>query len=260
MKSIEPAKRSPDESLTPSIRDFWERNVNAEQVFGRSISPHARGESGYFADLSRQRFRSHRHLRAWINTMQAGQSVLEIGCGVGLDAYEMARRGVQLTAADLTTVAVQTARRRFQSEQLPGQFVCTDAGHLPFPDHQFDCVYSFGVLHHAADTQQCIQEVWRVLKPGGVARIMLYNRHSINEWVHQVTRIPFEEKNECCPVARRFSRAEIQAMFSAFGRLEMHLDFVFGEGYGFLFRSTPRWLYNVLSRYLGWHWMITALK
>src|SRR5205085_12269324 len=57
-----------------------------------------------------------------------------------------------------------------------------------FPDATFDVVYSNGVLHHTPDTQRAIDEVHRVLRPGGVAKVMLYNKSSIYYWLHLMFR------------------------------------------------------------------------
>jgi ubiquinone/menaquinone biosynthesis C-methylase UbiE len=260
MRKIEPVEPDASDATAGRIRDFWTRNVNAETLFGHKVSGHERGDPQYFADLESQRYRSHRHLPAWIDEMVPGRSVLEIGCGVGLDAHRMAARGLKVTAVDLTDVAVATARQRFEREDLGAQFLAADATRLPFPDNSFDYVYSFGVLHHAQDTAATIREVHRVLKPGGEARIMLYHRHSLNELAHRILRVPFEERGELCPVVRRFTRTEVRELFAAFASVEQHLDFVYGEGYGRVFRLTPRWLYDSLSRVVGWHIMIRARK
>lgn len=53
-----------------------------------------------------------------------------------------------------------------------------DAEALPFLDESHDVVYSWGVLHHSPDTPRAIDEVWRVLRRGGEARIMVYHKHS----------------------------------------------------------------------------------
>lgn len=90
--------------------------------------------------------------------------------------------------------------------------------------------------------------------------IMLYNRRSLNDVAHRLSRIPFEERDELCPVLRRFSIAEVRGMLKDFSRIDIHLDHVFGEGYGPVFRWTPRWLYDFLSKYWGWHIMIRATK
>ncbi|MGB1109005.1 MAG: class I SAM-dependent methyltransferase [Gammaproteobacteria bacterium] len=260
MKEIEPVKPDIDAETVGDIKEFWTRNVNAEELMGRRVSDHERGNSAYFEDLEAQRYRSHKHLKPWIEGMKPGHSVLEVGCGIGMDSHTMAIHGLGVTGIDLTEVAVDTARRRFQQEALPGTFQQGDATVLDFADESFDYVYSFGVLHHTQNTEQSIREAYRVLKPGGEARIMLYNRHSLNEFVHRLTRIPFEDADELCPVVRRFTRAEVREMFSQFAEVEIHKDFVFGEGYGMVFKLTPAPLYRLLSRTLGWHLMIQARK
>lgn len=54
-----------------------------------------------------------------------------------------------------------------------------DAENLPYDNGFFDIVYSWGVLHHSPDTPKAIAEVFRVLKPGGVAKIMIYHKYSL---------------------------------------------------------------------------------
>jgi ubiquinone/menaquinone biosynthesis C-methylase UbiE len=116
------------------------------------------------------------------------------------------------------------------------------------------------VLHHAANTEKTIREVHRVLKPRGEALIMLYHRRSLNELVHRLLRVPFEERDELCPVVRRFTRDEVRGMFAQFSSVDIAVEYLFGEGYGALFRVIPRWLYDMLSRHIGWHLMIRGRK
>lgn len=260
MKKIEPVEVEKTTDLITDVRDFWTRNVNAERLFGKKVSEHERGSLEYFADLEQQRFRSHRHLLPWIRTMISGKSVLDVGCGIGLDSYAMQKQGLDVTAIDLTDVAVQAAHKRFVTTNADGKFCVTNAEHLPFNNNSFDYVYSFGVMHHAPNTERCIEEAYRVLKKGGEAKIMLYHRHSLNELMHRILRVPFEEKDELCPVVRRFTKKEIRQMFKSYSSVDIEPQYVFGEGYGMVFRLTPLWLYKILSRVAGWHLLITAVK
>ncbi len=216
MKKLEDFQRQPEAGLTDSIRAFWSKNVNAERLMGRSVTSFKRGEETYFKDLAEQRYRSHRHLMPWIQSMEPENTVLEIGCGVGLDCFEMAKQGMKVTAIDLTDVAIETVKKHFQDNNLQGKFRTANAEELPFPDNHFDYVYSFGVLHHAANTKLCINEALRVVKPGGTVKIMLYHRYSLNELVHRILRVPFEEKDELCPVVRRYTKKEVRDMFIKF--------------------------------------------
>lgn len=260
MKSIEPTDPEKSSYLLEDVRDFWSRNVNAERIYGRQVTEQERGSAAYFADLETQRYRSHRHLLPSITSMAPGSSVLEIGCGIGLDSFTMAKHGLEVTAIDLTEVAVETARTRFEKAGLRAAFQVANAEEIPYMDDTFDYVYSFGVLHHVPDTERALSEVYRVLKPGGETRIMLYHRHSLNELVHRLTKVPFEDKDELCPVVRRYTRSEVRDIFGQFSDVALQLEYAFGEGYGALFRVTPQWVYNWLSRHYGWHIMIRAIK
>jgi ubiquinone/menaquinone biosynthesis C-methylase UbiE len=261
VRSIEPARADASTpGLTGRVADFWSRNVNAERIMGREVSGHVRGSEDYFRDLEAQRYRSHRHLTEWIGSMRPGAHVLEVGCGIGLDSAQMAKGGLRVTGMDLTQIGAQTANARAQAHGWPASYLCADGEHLPFKDRTFDYVYSFGVMHHASDTQRCIDEAHRVLRDGGQALIMLYHRHSLNEAVHRLVRVPFEERDELCPVVRRFTRAEVRSMFGRFKSVRVHADFLYGEGYGALFRWTPRVIYDALSRLVGWHLMIRAAR
>jgi len=257
-KMVEPHDPPADESLTPDIKEFWTGNVNAERLYGQAVTSGERGDARYFRDLEAQRYRTHYHIKPFIARLQPGCSVLEIGCGVGLDTWQLVQRGLRVTAVDLTEVAVETARRRFREDEV--RFEVADACSLPFADATFDYVYSFGVLHHTADTDKSVQEAHRVLKPGGEAFVMLYHRRSLNELVHRLLRVPFEEKDAACPIVRRYTRAEIAELFGAFSGVSVEVEYLFGEGYGAAYRLMPAPLYRFLSRRWGWHLMIQARR
>ena len=105
--------------------------------------------------------------------------VLEVGCGMGCMASNWASHGARVTAIDLNPVAVAQTTRRFDVFGLKGDIREADAERLPFADNSFDYVYSWGVLHHTPGIRQAIEEIYRVLRPGGRVGFMLYNRASI---------------------------------------------------------------------------------
>lgn len=109
----------------------------------------------------------------------SGKRVLEIGCGAGIDSAEFARNGAIVTSTDFTERAVKSTRELLAEAGLPADVHQADATSLPFEDNFFDCVYSFGVLHHIPPIDDALAEIKRVLKPGGQLMVMLYHKDSL---------------------------------------------------------------------------------
>jgi 2-polyprenyl-3-methyl-5-hydroxy-6-metoxy-1,4-benzoquinol methylase len=105
----------------------------------------------------------------------AGRSVLEIGCGMGLHSELMVRAGAKLTAIDISDTSVEATTRRLALRHLCANVMQMDARALEFPDATFDFVWSWGVIHHSAQTALIIKEIHRVIRSGGETRIMVYN-------------------------------------------------------------------------------------
>ena len=92
-------------------------------------------------------------------------------------------QGACVTACDLTRRATHLTRARLAIDRLPVAITRGDAVELPFEASSFDFVWSWGVIHHSRDPERCVAEIARVLRPGGEARVMVYNRDSIGYWV-----------------------------------------------------------------------------
>src|SRR5262249_3697640 len=97
-----------------------------------------------------------------------GKAVLDYGCGHGMAAVVVARRGARVTAFDLSEDYPAEARRRAAANSVTIDFVEADAHHLPFADASFDAIWGNAILHHL-DLAVAGQEIKRVLKPNGVA-------------------------------------------------------------------------------------------
>jgi SAM-dependent methyltransferase len=97
-----------------------------------------------------------------------GQSVLDYGCGHGMAAVVLARRGARLTAFDLSPMYLHEARRRAEANGVSIYFVQADGERLPFANASFDRIWGNAILHHV-DLEIAGRELARVLKPGGVA-------------------------------------------------------------------------------------------
>ncbi|MBV9358223.1 MAG: class I SAM-dependent methyltransferase [Chloroflexi bacterium] len=103
-----------------------------------------------------------------------GLRVLEVGCGLGSDGARFARHGAAYVGLDLTDPAARLTLQKLRAYRLAGATLQGDAERLPFRDGAFDLAYSWGVIHHTPDTEACVDEMWRVLRPEGRLILMLY--------------------------------------------------------------------------------------
>jgi SAM-dependent methyltransferase len=115
-----------------------------------------------------------------------GRDVLEIGCGTGVHARLLAEAGANVSAVDLTPTAVELTRRRLALHGLEADVREADAEQLPYDDATFDFVWSWGVIHHSSDTERVLDEIARVLRPGGRFAFMVYHRSSVTFWLNYV--------------------------------------------------------------------------
>jgi SAM-dependent methyltransferase len=108
-----------------------------------------------------------------------GDRLLDLGCGGGRHAFEAARRGARVVAMDTDRAELDRVAAMFaamaEAGEIPdggsGATVSGDATRIPFPDGTFDTVIAAEVLEHLPADQQAMNEIARVLRPGGVAAV-----------------------------------------------------------------------------------------
>ena len=138
-------------------------------------------DRAFFDRVERERYRDQYWMRDVFDYESfRGKRVLEIGVGLGTDLKQFARAGAECYGADITDTHLELTARNFELEGLSVDLHKADATRLPFPDGFFDCVYSFGVIHHIPDADAAVSEVTRVLKSGGIFQVAVYHRFSIH--------------------------------------------------------------------------------
>jgi len=180
-----------------------------------------------------------------------GSSVLDIGCGPGIWTRELCRRGFKVTAIDLTSTAVEITRASLAHRVYQARVQVGDAEQLPFPDASFDGAVSHGAIHHTPNTERCVKEISRVLRPGGIAVVSVYYRNLVlrspfltrvtslllKRWVglpgrgrgqmlesgdsEEIIRLYDGADN---PLGKAFTRAELVRMFHAASMQVAHVD------------------------------------
>lgn len=178
-----------DDAAKRNIQKWW--GDLYEQLYGETDRDLTPGRLSELVDSFEDLMKIRRHLAVVEMPLAelVGKTVLEIGPGGGGHSCLFKKHGAKVIVADITPERALSATRKLSlMAGPPSAGFNADGENLPFSDNSFDIVYSNGVLHHSEDTDKCIDEVYRVLKPGGKAVIMLYSRHSAIFWLNIVPR------------------------------------------------------------------------
>jgi SAM-dependent methyltransferase len=159
------------------VHDFWNESSCGEILYLKS--PNQPTQEQYLTQ-SEIRYKLEPEIIGLADFLSTkNKRVLEIGVGLGADHQKFAEAGADLYGIDLTERAISHTRKRFELFGLYSHLSIGDAEKLSFENDFFDQVYSWGVLHHTPNTQEAFNEVYRILKKGGVAKIMIYYKWSL---------------------------------------------------------------------------------
>lgn len=158
------------------IKKFWNENP-----VGSNFITYEEGKE-FYEKYDAFRYRTEGHILSELDKIDfKNKKVLEIGLGQGADSMQIINRGAIYYGIDLTEESVRRVKKRFELYKLPYQdVVIGNAEKLPFDSDFFDIVYSHGVIHHAENIYNIVDEIHRVLKKNGTAVIMLYHKSSFN--------------------------------------------------------------------------------
>ena len=256
------------------VQDQWDNNPCGSH-YAKDAPRHT---LEWFLEVERYRYEEY---APWMyETMEfakhSGELVLEIGGGMGTDHAQFAKPGAITTDIDLSSGHLALAQENFRLRGLTGTFVHHDAETLPFPDASFDIVYSNGVIHHTPNTQHVVDEIYRVLKPGGKAIVMVYAENSLHYWRGLVTELGLRQhlletfsmgeimsrhveitENDARPLVKVYTKQRLHNLFSRFGRTSIvQRQMVAAE----IPRSLSWIPLPLLGKMMGWNLIIKAQK
>lgn len=162
--------RTPEFLALRSTQEFWDANP---------CGSHAK-----FHKQKKQRYAMEPWLPAVLQHIATSyRSLLEVGCGQGIDSTLFCAGmapGSRYIGIDYSPNSVEVARHNAQllKDKLAvvPEYQVGNAEAIDFPDDMFAAVYSMGVLRHTANEAKAIEEIRRVLEPGGKAYICLYRK------------------------------------------------------------------------------------
>ena len=246
--------------MIEKIQDYWNHRIHDLEM-----TDHPVGSKAFFDDLDDYRFDKLHYLPQLVDFSSfRGQRVLEVGCGIGTDLVRFARGGALVTGVDLAPTAIELARKNFQLHGVePEELRVANGEALPYADDSFDVVYGHGVVQYTANAPQLIRECHRVLKPGGTAVFMVYNRVSWLNALSKVMNVALE--HEDAPVLKKYSIAEFRELLQPFKQVRivperfpvksrLHKGWK-GVAFNTMFVGTFNALPRAWVRPLGWHLM-----
>ncbi len=252
---------------TPSsadVRRYWDAHIH-----DLDVTSHAPGTPGFFADLDAYHFEKLHHLLRLVDfDAWRGRTVLDAGCGAGVEVVRFARGGARVIGLDLSERAIELAAKNLTAQSLTAALVVGDAESLALASESVDFVYAHGLVQYAADDRRAVAECYRVLRPGGTAIFQVYNRISWLNALSKVMRTPLE--HEDAPVLRRYSAAELRALVAPFAKVELiperfpvksrlHKGWK-GAVYNAAFVGTFNALPRAWVRRFGWHLLAVCIK
>lgn len=160
-------------------------------------------------------------------TSYKGKRVLEIGSGSGIDSAEFGRNGADVVSLDFTSTGAKSTKDTLGEAGVSSfNVVRAAAQNLPFRDGVFDCVFSFGVLHHIPNVEPVVREISMKLARGGELICMLYNKDSLLYaysilFLHRAPGLTedelvsmYSERVEGCPYTKAYTKEEAGALLA----------------------------------------------
>jgi 2-polyprenyl-6-hydroxyphenyl methylase/3-demethylubiquinone-9 3-methyltransferase len=140
----------------------------------------SRGRNGWIVSQIRKHF------------SQTTARVLDVGCGAGFLANDLAQQGFQVMGLDASESSLAVARQYDATGAV--QYQAGDACNLPYADESFDAVCAMDFLEHIEKPQQVITEIARVLKPDGLFFFHTFNRNFL-AWLIIIKGVEWVVKN-----------------------------------------------------------------
>ena len=212
----------------------------AEHVMGDYSAVGAGGRRDYAA------MKVERALAA-LSGLAPGSRVLEVGCGGGATTRAMvaARPDLAIHACDLSRTAIRAART--QGAGIP--YVVCSVNDLPYRDEIFDAVVFYDVLEHIIDADRSLDEIYRVLRPGGwlAATVPVEGQPGTFEWLRWKLRWHDDLKAYAKGHVQRFTYRGLRTMLRRHGLRPVRWQYSFhllGQAWDF-------WYYYAQDRWGG---------
>ena len=246
------------------ISNYWDNqpcNVN-----------HSNKEVGtkeYFEEITKRKYFVEPHIITFAEFPKYREkNVLEVGCGIGTAAQSFIEHGANYMGIDISSKSIEICKKRFDVFGLKGELIVCDIEKVDNLG-EFDLVYSFGVLHHTLYPKIAIENIYKMLKPDGEFKLMLYAKNSLKNFMIKDGLDQYEAQYGV-PVAYTYTYDEIYSLLSKFSDITIEQTHIFPykieeyKQYKYVkqeyFELMPKELFTCLEKNIGWHLCVTCTK
>jgi len=206
-----------------------------------------------------------------------GKRVLEVGVGEGVDHLQFIKNGAKLFGLDLTPRHVFMTKKRLELYGFRSNLLISDAENLPFQNDMFDLVYACGVLFLLPNVERAVDEIYRVLKPGGKVIALFYNKNSFQYYANiilyngiikgELQYLTFNKLKDWYagdgfgyPPLKYFNKRQLQNLFRKFNARKFYIA-TLGKGeLPLISKFFTKGMLSFFSQYLGYYVTIKAFK
>lgn len=236
----------------------WEA-LNPPAGTGDAIEPYT---LQWFLDIENQRHGRHGR---WIPRLlefakHPGDTLLGLGSGLGTDWLQYARHGANVIVCSPTVEQLSLIRRNFDLRGLPGRFLHASPATLPLETGTIDVACVSGLLHEVENPRPIVEEIYRVLKPGGKVLAVTAARFDIDFWYRVC--FPWQawlrgNRYHARPASVQFTGRSLRRLFGQFREHRLHKRHLSRAEVPSVWRWLPR---SVLERLMGRALILKAFK
>lgn len=251
--------------ITEDNSVFWNEVCGSSLARDLNIKDSSIGELKKYDDFF---FNFYSYLKDFLPVDQLKNSqVVEVGLGYGTVGQYLAQYSKSYLGLDIAQGPVDLLNHRLKQTGAPGMAKVGNALGLPLESNSVDFFVTIGCLHHTGNFSKGVDEVYRTLRPGGRALIMVYYQYSYRRWFrwpYTLIKALFGKKlsasaaereaydknaaGTAAPETEYFSKTEMRKICQKFSKCELHLRNIDTGILGNRFRPVLLW---TLGRVLG---------
>jgi ubiquinone/menaquinone biosynthesis C-methylase UbiE len=244
---------------------FADRLYDAETLHASRRSSRLSGAAEpyslqWFLEIEHQRLGRHGR---WIPRLlefakHSGETLLGLGNGLGTDWVQYARHGAHVIICTPVAEQLGLVRRNFELRGLAGRFLAAQPACLPLDAASIDVVSISGLLAEVADPHAVVNEVYRVLKPGGKVLIVTPARYDVTYWASLlIPWLRWFQVPPATPLSGGYSARRLRRLFGGFVEHRVYKRQLRRPDVPHLWRWLPL---PVLERLIGRFLVLKAFK